>query len=288
MGQSGEGLRRPRYDHVLQICGAQCAPVSQLSQSGGAGEAVEVPASGHWRARLWMGDEAGNADPATAQEVELFSDTRPPSIGSVAQDPARPGLIEVVARDDLSGIATAELEIQRSGESTWRSVPVSTTGRGFAGVVDDESLPAGRYLVRARATDGAGNEQTLALQQLRLPFRAASSLTVGRRSRVRDRADARRRTVLVAAPHVRFGARIWLHGRLTTSGKNALAGRDLEVAEQQAKMAPGSRSAPCEPTLKVVSSSGHLRGRHAGSVFDTRDRRRCSGGQALSISECER
>ena len=226
------GPGAPVTTTFVQICGAQCAPVSQLSQSGGAGEAVEVPASGHWRARLWMGDEAGNADPATAQEVELFSDTRPPSIGSVAQDPARPGLIEVVARDDLSGIATAELEIQRSGESTWRSVPVSTTGRGFAGVVDDGSLPAGRYLVRARATDGAGNEQTLALQQLRLPFRAASSLTVGRRSRVRDRADARRRTVLVAAPHVRFGARIWLHGRLTTSGKNALAGRDLEVAEQ--------------------------------------------------------
>ena len=66
------------------------------------------------------------------------------------------------------------------------------------GVVDDESLPAGRYQVRARATDRAGNEQTAIGESDGSPIPATTRLTVGHPKR--DQSARHRRTTLPTHP----------------------------------------------------------------------------------------
>jgi hypothetical protein len=128
------------------------------------------------------------------------------------------------------------------GDPTWRALPTTLTATGFTSVVDDERLPKGRYRVRARAVDLAGNERTAdrmpngRAATLALPLRVKTRLVVGRQKRVRVR-NARRgrrfRTVIVAPRSTRYGRTIPLRGRLTTPGANPLAGADLEVWQRR-------------------------------------------------------
>lgn len=216
-----------------QLCADRCQPAQRVEEGSIQRLDLRVPSAGQWKLRLWVEDLAGNQNPATAQEIDLLSDTTPPSVRLLDRSDSEPGALYVEAGDELSGIASSELEVRREGDLSWHSVPVMPTDHGFMGVVDDESLPAGRYQVRARVTDRAGNEQTAVGERMDLPFRLTTRLTVGHPKRIRAQGigGQRFRRILVKQPTARYGTAILLKGRLASPGGNPLAERDIDVAE---------------------------------------------------------
>lgn len=197
---------------------------------------LKVPAPGAWTLRLWLRDSAGNE--ATSSGVALTGlrfDSTPPAIRFRAMNPDDPTRVRVAASDNVSGLALRSLEIRRRGSDSWRSVLVAPEAGGFFGIVDDGVLRRGVYDLRARAVDLAGNERSTdagpdaSPMQLKLPLRIKTRLAVGTVRRVHR--HGRRRLVrrLVARPHVHFGQRVVLHGRLTMPGENPIEGADLEV-----------------------------------------------------------
>lgn len=145
----------------------------------------------------------------------------------------------MAASDRLSGLAGVEIEIRREGTSAWLSLPVTAAGAQFMSLVDDAALPSGRYDLRVRVRDRAGNEASTAVRRsgapavLNLPLRVPTSLTLGGVRKVRAR-HGRTRTVLKRRPTADFGDPVPVRGRLTLPGDNPLAGVGLEVFEQTA------------------------------------------------------
>jgi hypothetical protein len=219
---------------LTQICSDACEPTQRHPGYDVDAVDVTVPSSDRWTLRVWLEDAAGNHNPASAQEIELLADTTPPSVRLLDRTASEPGALYVEASDGLSGIALSELEVRRDGNQLWHSVPVAATQRGFVGVVDDELLPRGRYRVRARVSDRAGNEETATSDPLGLPFRVATHIRVGHRKRVKVQGigGRRARRILVKRPTARFGRPVVLHGRLSAPGGNPLADRDVNVAER--------------------------------------------------------
>jgi hypothetical protein len=227
--------------------------------------ALRVPSQGDWQLRLWLEDAAGNTDPQSAAVVSGFGlDESPPELAIAKPDDEDPARVRVVASDAVSGIAAGQVEAKRRGENAWRALPTVLDARGFSAVMNDETLPAGIYEVRARAVDKAGNERST-MQQVgggealrKLPLRIRTRLVVGRPTRVRARDShgrTRYRTVLVVKPRANFGNTIPLSGRLTTPGGNPLAGAVVEVS-QRVKL----RSAPWKRIAMVrTSRTGRFR-----------------------------
>jgi hypothetical protein len=232
-----QGIGAPISGALYQICGdttESCQPVQRIDRSGiRSVTGVKAPAAGEWRLRLWLTDAAGNHNPQTYREATLRWDPHAPTIELLPRSDDDPTRISVRASDATSGIASGEIEVRRGAEPSWHSLPVQPSNDGFSAVLDDESLPAGTYSVRARASDHAGNEKSAEGEPLRLPIRLTTELAVGRlKHRGAKRAGSRRRPVLLRRPRTRFGRSMRLTGRLTTPGGNPLAGRDIEVAEQ--------------------------------------------------------
>ena len=203
---------------------------------------IEVPRSGMWVARVWLQDEAGNEDRQTAQSVQLNFDDTPPVVGIAPMDTADPTRIDVRASDPTSPLVQTELEARRSGDPAWITLPTTATPTGFASRLDDETLPDGRYELRARVVDSAGNERSTTRElsgdvALRtVPLRVNTHLIAGELRIVKGRRTrgGRRRTrrVIIRRPMVRFGRTMPIHGRLTSAGDNAIANAALEVWER--------------------------------------------------------
>lgn len=205
---------------------------------------VSTPGPGAWTLRVSLRDAAGNWDRDRFATLEpLRYDPVPPAgefLPFDAQDPSR---LVLRAQDALSGIASVEIEVRREGDDAWRSLTVERSGADrFSAVVDDAQLAEGSYEVRARLVDTAGNERSVsqfaggATLQLKLPVRAASTLAVGKPSRVKVKSARggrpRYRTVLVERPLTSYGAAVPLEGKLTDSAGNPRAGAAIEVFER--------------------------------------------------------
>ena len=193
-------------------------------------------------ASLWLEDEAGNADRERAVSVGVLRfDDDAPTLRIAPQDDRDPTRVRVPAADATSGIAGGQVEARREGEEAWRTLPTTVSADGLSATLDDEKLPRGRYELRARVVDRAGNERSSqalssgAPATRTLPLRVATRLAVGKPTRVRAR-DAkgkwRTRTVLRVNPSARFGRTIPLRGRLTMPGGNPLADAEVEVWER--------------------------------------------------------
>ena len=108
--------------------------------------------------------------------------------------------------------------------------------------IDDETLPRGRYFLRARVADAAGLEQSSDRWEdgnpaaLKLPIRVGTRLVAGRpgRRHCRRSGPHRRRVcrrLLASRPKLRVGRSARLFGRLTLNRK-AMAGVAVEVWRQ--------------------------------------------------------
>jgi hypothetical protein len=113
--------------------------------------------------------------------------------------------------DRTSGVAAGRIELRRAGAG-WRPVATKFEGDRLVTVLDDAALRAGAYELRARVTDGAGN-QTVGTSRvdgtpavLTLPLRRRTALAVGRTGRL-------------------------LRARLTAGG-SPLAGREVALAQR--------------------------------------------------------
>lgn len=245
----------PKEDHApiaaaeYEICrasdGAGCVRGERTGKGIEAIEDIKLPEAGVWTLRLWLRDEAGNADPARAgQPLTLRLDQVAPDLAfreQAADDPAR---LRVNAVDATSGIASGAIEMRRQGEQSWRPLATDVVPGGLTAVVDDEALADGTYELRARAADAAGNERSTDKREsgdpahLTLPVRVKTRLAVGKPKRIKARRSRRgkrrTRTVLLVRPQARFGRTVRLTGRLTMPGANPLAGVPVEVFERVA------------------------------------------------------
>jgi hypothetical protein len=234
-------------DYILCPTGApsspSCVTGSRAGTSIAAIDDLQVPGPGDWTLRLWLRDAAGNEDPQNPVAIDgLRFDNTAPNVAIAPPDPNDPTLIHVLASDDLSGIAGNDVEIQRTGDSDWHSLPTTPAADGVVATVDDATLADGTYQIRARAVDAAGNERstesltTGAPAALALPLRIKTRLAVGKLEHIRAhssrRGHPRYRRVLVGRPRTRYGRTILLHGRLTTPGANPVAMTSVEVWEQ--------------------------------------------------------
>jgi hypothetical protein len=227
----------PASNSVDDLSG--CATGSRSGSDISAVTGLRVPTPGDWVARVWLRDAAGNTDERSARSLHLRYDPDAPAVSMLSRDPSDPQQVTVVASDALSGLASVEVEIQRTGDDTWISLSVTASGSSFGARIDDASLPAGRYQLRARAIDRAGNERTTSARGtaahavVDLPLRLRTALVLGGIRRLHDR-RGHARTVLRRSRTVDYGRSVPIRGRLTLPGPNALADAALDIFEQVA------------------------------------------------------
>lgn len=202
---------------------------------------VSVPSPGEWELRLWREDAAGNQQPANAsQPVRLRFDPEPPQLGFEPQSAGDPTRIAVLVTDRISGLGEGAIEISPAGSGTWQELTTSREGDHLVTRVDDASLPAGDYELRASARDQANNlggtDRRLDGQpmRLRLPLRVSAAMKAGilDKRTVTRKGKKVKRIVLDPRAKVAFGQRVRLGGRLVNGGGHALSGAKILVYSQ--------------------------------------------------------
>lgn len=208
---------------------------------------VEVPGPGSYSLSLWLRDEAGNEDPASAAVVPLRFDDVPPGVAFAAgAGDGVPARVHATVTDAHSGPAGGTIAYRRLGAGAWTELRT----RIVAGAEPDSArlsaavpeLTPGIYRFRAEASDGAGNTAatTRRADGTEMAVRkvapaggagpAAAPAAVARhRGRPRLFARLRGGRRHGSSLAVRFGARAVLAGRLSRAGGAGVAGRRLRV-----------------------------------------------------------
>ncbi len=157
-----EGDRAPIVAAHWRICrvGTQeCQTGTTNGPSVAAIGGLAVPGPGEWEIQMWRQDAAGNTQSQNASvPARLRFDPEPPEVGFepiAAQDPTR---IAVHLADKLSGVEGGEMEMSRVGSGVWQPLSSTLEGDELVTRIDDASLPAGEYQLRATASDRAGNQ----------------------------------------------------------------------------------------------------------------------------------
>lgn len=190
---------------------------------------------------MWRTDAAGNSQPTNASPpITLRYDPEPPQLGFEASPGDDPTKVLVAVTERVSAIAGGTVELSREGSSAWQTLATQLEGSRLVARIDDARLPPGRYVLRAQATDMAGNVGIAsAPQAVTLPLRIQSTMRAGiERSkvvRVRVRRHGRRRivrrrvTVLRPQGRVRYGDHVTVSGVLTNRDWQPLAGQQIQV-----------------------------------------------------------
>jgi hypothetical protein len=246
---ASEGDRAPIVAAHWRICrvGTQeCHEGTATGPSITAVGGLSVPGPGEWEGQVWRQDAAGNTQPQNASvPVRLRFDPEPPELGFEpisAQDPTRIG---VHVDDKVSGVAGGEVELSRVGSGVWQPLTTSLEGEELVTHIEDATLPAGEYQLRATATDRAGNraasESRLDGQPMKvtLPLRVATSLDAGVLDRHVEkkvvhrhghrRVIRRKVSRVVGKSTVAFGTKTEFSGRLLDKSGNPVAGATVAV-----------------------------------------------------------
>lgn len=246
------------------------------SGSGISAVDYELPGDGAWDISVWLRDAAGNSSSGQASSpLRIGLDREAPSeVAFRPLNPRNPSIVRVHAVDRLSGLARGEIQVRRKGRKSWRSVRTRLVADGLRAQLPDAQLRNGRYALRARVVDVAGNERTTGRRldgsraAVRLPVRVAARMRVGRKKKVRaKRAGSRKRhlkIVYVKRPVIRAGKRMRVGGRLVAPGGNPLAGVKVDVAAR-----PEDPDARFKPVATLRTSK---RGRFAYSLPPGRSR----------------
>ncbi len=239
-----EGDRAPVVASHWRLCrpaGDQCTTGTQQGEGIARLSDLAVPGPGAWELRMWRADSAGNSEAANASPpINLRYDPEPPQLGFEASPADDPTKVSVAVAEKVSGVAGGQIELSQEGSGTWQTVATQLDGDRLVARIDDAALPAGRYVLRAQATDLAGNVGvTSATQAITLPLRVQSAMEAGiakqRIVRRKVRRNGKRRTVrrrvtvLRSTARVRFGRHVRISGRLTNSDGQPLAGQEVRV-----------------------------------------------------------
>jgi hypothetical protein len=243
-----EGDRAPVVAAMYKLCPAGGGACTQGEQDGGdiSTFAIQAPAPGAWTLSVWRRDAAGNqTQDAASVPVTMRYDPEPPQLGFEPPAAGDPTLVSVQAADKVSGIADGTIEISAAGSDTWQTLDTKLDGDRLVARVDDASMPAGSYQLRATAHDQANNEASSTQRldgqpmALTLPLRIRSALQAGiagRRTvtRIVHRHGHRRRVrqrvaVLKPTAGVRFGTQAQIIGRLTNADGQGIPGAEIQV-----------------------------------------------------------
>ncbi len=143
-----------------------CAPQT-MPTSGSVYECslnTKELSQGEYTTRAEVLDNAGNTYSSEAQTFTIDNTAPHGSLYSLPRDSS--GSVEVAgpAGDDLSGVATWQLQIEATGSNDWQNaclVQTMPTEEGDYGCsIDSTSLPDGGYQFRAVIEDNAGNVNT--------------------------------------------------------------------------------------------------------------------------------
>lgn len=235
-----EGDRAPIVAADYKLCDAHDATSCTRETQAAPGISrlpLTVPGPGEWQLSVWRTDAAGNENEAhRSVPVTLRYDPDPPKLAFEPPDPADPTLVAARATDELSGVAGGVIDIAPAGTTAWQSLPTASDDGRIVARVDDASLPPGAYVVRAHASDRAGNQTTQDRRGdgqpmvLTLPLRKPASIEAGFERTVR-RPGRRRGTVVVLRPAARVGyeERAAIAGRLATHDGQAIAGAAVQL-----------------------------------------------------------
>jgi hypothetical protein len=243
-----EADRAPIVAASYKLCSAGTDSCTRGQQSGESVSrfGVAAPAPGAWSISLWRRDAAGNeTETAASVPVTLRYDPEPPQLAFEPPAPADPTLVSVAVTDRVSGVASGSIEISPSGSGIWQTLATDLTGGHLLTLIDDAALPAGTYVLRARAADLASNEASTDRRLdgqaiiLTLPVRIVSTMKAGFerirwvRQTVRrhgKRVRVRRRiTVLTPAARVSSGGRAQIAGRLTNRDGQGIPDQEVRV-----------------------------------------------------------
>jgi 5-hydroxyisourate hydrolase-like protein (transthyretin family) len=244
-----EGDRAPIVAAHWRICrvGTQeCQTGTANGPSVAAIGGLAVPGPGEWEVQMWRQDAAGNTQPQNASvAARLRFDPEPPEVGFepiAAQDPTR---IAVHLADKLSGIQGGEMEMSRVGSGVWQPLDSSLEGDELVTRIDDASLPAGEYQLRATATDYAGNQASSESRidgqpmKINLPLRVPTTVdavvlahhvvtkVVHRHGKRRVKKHEVSETGLQAT--VEFGSKAQFSGHLLDKSGSPMAGASIAV-----------------------------------------------------------
>ena len=137
----------------------------------------------------------------------------------------------MLASDDASGLSHVTVEARRHGDDAWRTLAIERAA-GLAVVLDDDVLPEGTYRLRAHAIDTVGNERTISAwpdgrpAEVRLPYRLATRLTVGRQVRTESGTKLDRR------PLIGTGDPVILRGKAVDASGNGRGSVAITVSER--------------------------------------------------------
>jgi hypothetical protein len=149
---------------------------------------VEVSEDGRPTVSYRATDGAGNVSAERAVAVKVDG-TPPETIAFEAPDPADPRRVGVVVADRTSGVAGGRIELRRSG-AEWQAVETTLERDRLVARIDDATLAAGDYELRAIVADVAGNETAGTRfvdgspAALTLPLRRVTRLAVSRSGRL--------------------------------------------------------------------------------------------------------
>ncbi len=146
--------------------------------------------------------------------------------------------------DKVSGLASGAIEISASGSGIWQTLPTQKEGSRLLARIDDAALPAGSYVLRARAADQARNEASTDRRvdgqpmTVTLPLRTVASMQAGfermRTIRRIVRRDGKRvRSAAAYRAHADgarpLGKRARVAGRLANRDGQGIAGAEVQV-----------------------------------------------------------
>jgi hypothetical protein len=218
---------------LCRTAGGDCSEADAVGD-GISSLTLPAPAPGEWTLSLFRRDAAGNQNRGYASvPVTLRYDPDPPQLAFEPPASADPTRVTVRVTDPLSGPSGGSIEIAREGSGLWQTLTTDLEAGHLVTRIDDASLSAGTYLLRARATDQAGNESSTDRrvdgQQmlLTLPLRAAARIE----ARIALQRARRHHPVTELRPtaRFRFGQRVRIAGRLTTIDGVGIGGADVQV-----------------------------------------------------------
>ncbi len=233
-----------------------------LDEIRGGRASVPITTDGHHTLTYRAFDVAGNG--SVQKEVEFKIDGTAPVGSFRALDPRDPRQLRVDVADATSGVEDGRIEYRREGESGFERL-ATTRGDGVLSArLDDESLPAGRYELRAVVTDVAGNEAVIdtwaggAAATLGIPLRSEARVTIardlptakrcskaasarrgkGKRRHETARRKCRRESLSKMPPELGYGKRAGSTGRLTAGQGTPIADAPV-IVEGRARSGGG-------------------------------------------------
>jgi hypothetical protein len=203
---------------------------------------IEVAADGRHTVAYRALDGAGNPSARHTAAVKVDG-TPPETVAFEAPDPADPALVRVLVADATSGVARGRVELRRVG-GDWRAVPTTRDGGRLVARLDDATLRAGAYELRAIVADVAGNEAVGSHRTDGAP--AAVTLPLRKRTALRVRRTGRTvRVQLTAAGRPLAGRELTIARRLRgrTSWRSLCVRRTVIVAAVAARDGAGANAA---------------------------------------------